>query len=93
MSQDLSGDYYDYKKTMVPERPWLVDWHQRFVYRHSNARRGGTGLYSGDPKMAAARPSGSRWMFGEGKIAEVEGGCSDNIYVHIGVEMPGHEGV
>ena len=71
MDNEPSGDYYDYKKTMQPERPWMVDWHQRFVYRHMNAKRGGTGMYSGDPAMAAARPSGNRWMFGDGKIAEV----------------------
>ena len=71
MSGEFSGEYYDYKKTMQPERPWLVDWHQRFVYRHMNATRGGTGLYSGDPEMAAARPRGNRWTFGDGKISEV----------------------
>lgn len=66
-----SDNYYDYTKTMKPERPWHVEWHQRFVYRHLNALRGGTGMYSGDPKMAAKRPAGSRWVFGDGKIAEV----------------------
>lgn len=71
MSSEISGDYYDYKKTMKPERPWVVDWHQRFVYRHMNALRGGTGLYSGDHQMATARPLGNRWIFGEGKIQEV----------------------
>lgn len=71
MDNERSGEYYDYTKTMAPEQPWLVDWHQRFVYRHINALRGGTGLYSGDPEMAAARPRGSRWTFGDGKIAEV----------------------
>lgn len=71
MPTEISGDYYDYKQTMQPERPWLVDWHQRFVYRHSNAQRGGTGMYSGDPEMAAARPSNCRWLFGDGKIARV----------------------
>jgi hypothetical protein len=55
MKNEPLGDYYDYKKTMQPERPWLVDWHQRFVYRHTNALRSGTGMYSGDPEMAAAR--------------------------------------
>lgn len=71
MNSETAGDYYDYKKTMKPERPWVVDWHQRFVYRHMNARRGGTGMYSGDPEMAAARPSEHRWVFGEGKTSEV----------------------
>ena len=32
MGKEYSGEYYDYKKTMQPERPWVVDWHQRFVY-------------------------------------------------------------
>ena len=71
MTKEQSGDYYDYKKTMQPEQPWNVDWHQRFVYRHMNATRGGTGMYSGDPEMAATRTSGHRWIFGDGKIAEV----------------------
>lgn len=66
-----SGDYYDYRKTMRPERPWIVDWHQRFVYRHMNALRSGTGMHSADPAMAAARPRGHRWTFGDGKIAEL----------------------
>ena len=71
MASEPSGDYYDYKNTMEPERPWNVDWHQRFVYRHMNALRSGTGMYSGDPAMASARPQGNRWVFGDGKIAEV----------------------
>jgi hypothetical protein len=71
MNHDPSGDYYDYKQTMQPERPWMVDWHQRFVYRHTNALRGGTGMVSGDPEMAAARPNGHRWVFGDGKTTEV----------------------
>ncbi len=71
MSSEMSGEYYDYTRTMRPERPWLCDWHQRFVHRHMNALRGGTGMYSGDPEMAAARPAGCRWVFGDGKIAEV----------------------
>lgn len=71
MQRELSGEYYDYKKTMQPERPWRVDWHQRFVYRHICAHRGGTGFTSGDPTMAAARPPEHRWLFGDGKIAKV----------------------
>lgn len=71
MSSEISGEYYDYTRTMRPERPWVRDWHQRFVYRHMNALRGGTGMYSGHPEMAAARPQGCRWVFGDGKIAQV----------------------
>ena len=66
-----SGEYYDYRQTMQPERPWRVNWHQRFVYRHMNARRGGTGMVSGDPEMAAARPPENRWVFGDGRTAQV----------------------
>jgi len=80
MHNEPSGDYYDYTRTMQPERPWLVDWHQRFVYRHINALRGGTGMYSGDPEMAAARPRGQRWTFGDGKIAEVCMTFEDSLY-------------
>ena len=79
MTNELSGEYYDYKKTMQPERPWLVDWHQYFVYRHHNASRGGTGTYSGDPKMAAARPKGCRWVFGDGKISELLMSFEDSL--------------
>lgn len=71
MPKELSGEYYDYKKSLRPERPWNVDWHQRFVYRHMNAMRGGTGTYSGDPEMAKARPSVHRWVFGDGKMANL----------------------
>ncbi|MBI1336101.1 MAG: hypothetical protein GC164_03960 [Phycisphaera sp.] len=71
MKHEPTGEYYDYKKTMKPERPWIVDWHQRFVYRHFNASRSGTGFQSGDPAMAANRPRGQRWTFGDGSIQEV----------------------
>ena len=43
MSSEPSGDYYDYTKTMKPERPWLVQWHQSLVYRIMHALRGGDG--------------------------------------------------
>ena len=66
-----SGDYYDYTKTMQPERPWFLDWHRKYVWRIMHAKRGGTGTYSGDPAMAAARPEGHRYLFGDGRIAEL----------------------
>jgi hypothetical protein len=71
MKKEQSGDYYDYTKTMKPEKPWLVKWHQKYVYRIMHAMRGGTGTYSADPEMAAARPPGNRYVFGEGKIREL----------------------
>lgn len=71
MPIEPSGDYYDYTKTMQPETPWLVDWHQKYVWRIMHARRGGTGRHSGDPEMAASRPAGHRWVFGDGQIAEL----------------------
>jgi hypothetical protein len=71
LQNEPSGEFYNYKKTMKPERPWVVDWHQHFVYRHMNALRSGTGFHSGDHEMASARPAGQRWTFGDGKIAEV----------------------
>ena len=46
MTNEPSGDYYDYTKTMEPERPWMLPWHQKYVYRIMHARRGGTGTYS-----------------------------------------------
>jgi len=71
MSAEPSGDYYDYTKTMKPERPWMLPWHQKYVYRIMHAVRGGTGTRSADPAMAAARPPGHRYVFGDGKIAEI----------------------
>jgi hypothetical protein len=43
MSKEPSGEYYDYTKTMKPERPWLVPWHQSLVYRIMHALRNGEG--------------------------------------------------
>jgi len=66
-----SGDYYDYTQTMQPENPWRVDWHQKYVWRIMHARRGGTGTYSGDPEMAAKRPSEQRYVFGDGRMTHL----------------------
>jgi hypothetical protein len=43
MKNEPSGDYYDYTKSMKPERPWLVPWHQSLVYRIMHALRNGEG--------------------------------------------------
>jgi hypothetical protein len=43
MDNEPSGEYYDYTKTMKPERPWLVKWHQSLVYRIMHALRGADG--------------------------------------------------
>jgi len=71
VNKEPSGDYYDYTKTMKPERPWLLPWHQKYVYRIMHATRGGTGTRSADPVMAAGRPPGNRYVFGDGRIAEL----------------------
>lgn len=71
MSAEPSGDYYDYTKTMKPERPWMLPWHQKYVYRIMHAMRGGTGTRSADPALAAARPPGNRYVFGDGTIREL----------------------
>ena len=71
MKDEPAGDYYDYTKTMEPERPWLLPWHQKYVYRIMHARRGGTGTYSADPVMAAGRPAEQRYVFGDGAIREL----------------------
>jgi len=68
MTNEPSGDYYDYTKTMKPERPWMLPWHQKYVWRIMHATRGGTGTYSADPEMAAGRPPEHRYTFGDGKI-------------------------
>lgn len=68
MQNEPSGDYYDYTKTMKPERPWMLPWHQKYVYRIMHATRSGTGTYSADPEMAAARPPAHRYIFGDGRI-------------------------
>ncbi len=66
--REPSGDYYDYTRTMQPERPWMLPWHQKYVYRIMHARRGGTGVASADPELAAARPPDHRYVFGDGRI-------------------------
>ena len=71
MSTEPSGEYYDYTKTMKPERPYMLPWHQKYVYRIMHAVRGGTGTYSADPEMAAARPPDNRYLFGDGRIARL----------------------
>jgi hypothetical protein len=43
MRTEPSGDYYDYTKTMRPERPWLLPYHQSLVYLIMLATRDGTG--------------------------------------------------
>ncbi|MDX1682114.1 MAG: endo-alpha-N-acetylgalactosaminidase family protein, partial [Phycisphaeraceae bacterium] len=85
MSNEPSGDYYDYTKTMQPERPWLVEWHQKYVYRIMHARRGGTGTCSADPEMAAARPPEHRYVFGDGKISHLYLTFEDALEVIRGV--------
>jgi hypothetical protein len=39
MRNEPSGEYYDYTKTMKPERPWLVNYHQSLVYKTMNANK------------------------------------------------------
>lgn len=39
MNNEPSGEYYDYTKTMKPERPWLVKYHQSLVYKTMNANK------------------------------------------------------
>jgi len=63
-----SGDYYDYTKTMKPERPWLVDWHQRFVYRIMLGMRGGFGDKTAAPEIMAERPPEHSIVGGDGKM-------------------------
>ncbi len=43
MADDPSGEYYDYTRTMKPERPWLLPYHQSLVYLVMNATRDGEG--------------------------------------------------
>ena len=70
MQNEPSGDYYDYTKTMKPERPWLLPWHQKYVYRIMHARRGGLGEKTADLAVTAGRPPGHAYVYGDGKIAE-----------------------
>lgn len=71
MSKEPSGDYYDYTKTMKPERPWMLPWHQKYVYRIMHAKRGGLGKKTRDPVMTANRPPEHRYVGGDGKIADL----------------------
>ncbi len=43
MRDEPSGEYYDYTKTMQPERPWRLPYHQSLVYLMMLATRDGTG--------------------------------------------------
>lgn len=43
MQDGISGAYYDYTKTMKPERPWLLPYHQSLVYLTMVCTRGGDG--------------------------------------------------
>jgi len=43
MNNEPSGEYYDYTKTMEPERPWLLPYHQSLVYLIMLATRDGGG--------------------------------------------------
>jgi hypothetical protein len=43
MRNEPSGESYDYTKTMKPERPWLLPYHQSLVYLIMLATRDGTG--------------------------------------------------
>jgi len=43
MSGEPSGEYYDYTKTMKPERPWLLPYHQSLVWKTMNANKGPDG--------------------------------------------------
>jgi hypothetical protein len=70
-SNELIGDYYDYTKTMKPERPWLVPWHQKYVYRIMHAMRGGDGTTGGNPALTADRPPEHSVVGGNGKINQL----------------------
>jgi len=43
MNAEPSGEYYDYTRTMKPERPWLLPYHQSLVYLIMNCTRDGDG--------------------------------------------------
>ncbi len=70
MTNEPSGDYYDYTKTMKPEKPWFLEWHQKYVYRIMHAMRGGLGNKTVDPVMTAARPPEHSIVGGDGKMAK-----------------------
>ena len=71
MTKNISGDYYDYTKTMQPERPWLVPWQQKYVYRIMHAMRGGDGTTGGDPELGENRPPEHAIVGGDGKMREL----------------------
>jgi len=43
MSNEPSGEYFDYTKTMKPERPWMANYHQSLVYKIMNAYKDSKG--------------------------------------------------
>jgi hypothetical protein len=71
MNSEPSGEYYDYTKTMKPERPWLVPWHQKYVYRIMHAMRGGDGTSGGDPQLTESRPPPHAYVGGGGRMRQL----------------------
>jgi len=43
VTNEPSGEYYDYTKTMKPERPWMLPYHQSLVFLTMTCTRGGDG--------------------------------------------------
>jgi len=71
MTNEPSGDYYDYTNTMKPERSWMLPWHQKYVWRIMHARRGGDGSTGGDPELTEARPPAHAYVGGNGRIRQL----------------------
>jgi hypothetical protein len=84
MNSGPSGEYYDYTKTMKPERPFLLPYHQSLTYLMMICTRGGDGkldtLYrTFEDTLAAIR-----------KVYELTCGIPQVIYL-VGWHHEGHD--
>lgn len=84
MHSEPSGEYYDYEKTMQPERPWLLPYHQSLVYLMMLATRGGDG------KMDNLYLTFEQALDQIRKVHNITGGIPQIVYL-IGWHHEGHD--
>jgi hypothetical protein len=84
LSNEPSGEYYDYTQTMQPERPWLLPYHQSLVYLIMLATRDGSG------KMDKLYLNFAQTLDAIRKVHHFTGGIPQIIYL-IGWHHEGHD--
>ena len=83
-TQEPSGEYYDYTKTMQPERPWLLPYHQSLTYLIMMATRDGSG------KMDKLYLNFEQTLNAIRKVHNLTAGIPQIVYV-IGWHHEGHD--